>query len=131
MIQARGESPRAEVVSATLPEAVPLNTMYPTDKRTGRRYLSPRGKQFKKDAGTILSIAMRGKKPFSGPVSVRMTIYRPRRVGDLDGYVKCVLDACTGVVWDDDKQVVEIIARRDDDKANPRVSLVVAAAGVG
>jgi crossover junction endodeoxyribonuclease RusA len=59
------------------------------------------------------------------PLKVSVRIYRPRRSGDLDGYLKCLLDACNRVVWEDDKQVVELHAYRDDCAENPRVELVV------
>lgn len=72
--------------------------------------------------------AMRFEKPVSGPVSISLTFYMPRPKGhygsgknsalvkdsapqhhvskpDLDKLCRCVLDALTGVVWNDDSQV--------------------------
>jgi len=56
-------------------------------------------------------------------VAVSFTIYRARKAGDLDNYTKILLDALKGVVYADDDQVVDIHAKRDDDKENPRVVL--------
>ncbi len=75
--------------------------------------------------------AMKFEKPVSGPVSISLTFYMPRPKGhygsgknsdlvkdsapqhhvtkpDLDKLVRCVKDALTGVVWNDDSQVCEI-----------------------
>lgn len=64
-------------------------------------------------------------EPLSGPVFVQVffTIPRPKSVSekkrpypivgsDLDNYIKSVLDACNGVLWDDDKQIVSIKAEK-------------------
>lgn len=32
--------------------------------------------------------------------------------GDIDNYVKSILDALNGVAWEDDKQIVEITVRK-------------------
>ena len=66
--------------------------------------------------------------PLSGPVIVSMTVYRKRRAGDLDNFQKCLLDSLKGIAFEDDSQVVEIHARREDDPANPRVEVRVEAA---
>ena len=75
--------------------------------------------------------AMRFEKPVSGPVSISLTFYMPRPKGhygsgknsalvkdsapqnhvskpDLDKLIRCVKDALTGVVWNDDSQVCRI-----------------------
>ncbi len=62
-------------------------------------------------------------KPFEGPVVVSMVVYRARKAGDLDNFQKCLLDSIRGVAYLDDSQVVEIYARREDDKENPRVEV--------
>lgn len=62
-------------------------------------------------------------QPFSVPVVVTMDVYRPRRVGDLDNLFKNLFDALTGVAYTDDELIVEIHARRFDDRRNPRVEI--------
>lgn len=66
-----------------------------------------------------------GIEKLGGPVVVFVDIYRPRRVGDLDNRLKVLLDALQGVAYDNDSQVVEVHARRFDDKQNPRAELEV------
>lgn len=97
-------------------------------------------------------IAMAGHDLVDGPVEVRMFIacpvpaswsqkkqraaldgqHFPTTKPDTDNVVKAVFDACNGVVWRDDVQVVDLVLRKRY-SAQPRVeveisSLVVAAA---
>jgi len=74
---------------------------------------------------------MKFQKPFTGPMSISLTFFMPRPKGhygsgknsatvkessprhhvqkpDLDKLIRCVKDALTGVVWNDDSQVCEI-----------------------
>ena len=37
---------------------------------------------------------------------------RPITKPDADNYVKSVTDACTGIIWKDDSQVVELLVRK-------------------
>lgn len=58
-----------------------------------------------------------------GDVIVRLDFYRPRKSGDLDNRIKILLDALQGSAYMDDRQIVEIHARRFEDKKNPRVEV--------
>ena len=66
-----------------------------------------------------------GLTPFSGPVRVDIRWYRPRRVGDVDGPIKPILDCMSDIVYLDDKQVEKLNVVRGDDKENPRVEVKV------
>jgi len=52
-----------------------------------------------------------GMDIFTEPVSIALQFYYGNRGADLDNLVKAVWDAFNGVVWCDDVQVVELIAR--------------------
>jgi crossover junction endodeoxyribonuclease RusA len=69
-----------------------------------------------------------GIEPFTGAVSVKIDVYRPRKAGDLDNRLKVAMDSLNGLAWHDDGQIVEIHARRFDDKTNPRIEVEVTAA---
>lgn len=44
-----------------------------------------------------------------GPVRVEIDIYlKGQRAGDVDNYAKSILDGCNGLIWVDDRQVVEL-----------------------
>ena len=74
----------------------------------------------------VATIAKRhGMKPVSGEVAVSIDVYRPAKRGDLDNTLKVAIDALKGFAYDDDKQVVELKARRFDDKKNPRIEVAV------
>jgi Holliday junction resolvase RusA-like endonuclease len=49
------------------------------------------------------------------------------RARDLDNCVKSVTDALNKIVFDDDKQIDELYARREFDKKSPRTVIVVKA----
>lgn len=73
---------------------------------------------------------LNGQLPFDGPVCVKVDVYRPRRHGDLDNVLKALLDSLNSGpdgngIYHDDRQVTHLVARRYDDKAQPRVELVV------
>lgn len=86
----------------------------------GRAVKSPAARDYQ----SSVRLANR-RKPIEGPVSVSVSVYRPWRRGDLDGALKVLLDALQGVAYADDSQVVRLHAERFEDKANPRVEVVV------
>ncbi|MBK8468163.1 MAG: RusA family crossover junction endodeoxyribonuclease [Chloracidobacterium sp.] len=71
-----------------------------------------------------------GIVPFVGDVGVTIKWFRPRRVGDLDGIFKIVLDSLTGFAYHDDKQIKRLRAERFEDKLNPRVEIEIRAMGL-
>ena len=66
------------------------------------------GKTFKEMVSFEARRSMKGKKVLTGPVSVLLDIWFASRRSDLDGPVKLVLDSLNGIVWEDDRQVVEL-----------------------
>lgn len=84
----------------------------------GRVYTSTEALAYKAEVRTFTKCDM-----LSGDVVLNLTVFRPRKAGDLDNYLKIMLDALQGVLYENDKQVVEIHAYRSDDHKNPRVIL--------
>lgn len=56
-----------------------------------------------------LSFAVDGTSITITPVDLMDPITKPLR-GDIDNYMKTVLDGLNGVAWDDDIQVVQVTA---------------------
>lgn len=105
----------------TLPEPPSINHYWRVAR--GIMHLSKDGRRWKNAAHKMASEA--GLVPLEGPVAVSITWYRRRRSGDLDNRIKVVLDVLKGLAYLDDKQVVELHAWRYDDKADPRVDVLV------
>lgn len=86
-------------------------------KRNGRFVASEEAKAWKLE--TAYRIRSRYRiAPTEGPVKIGITL-KPKQNKDgsasktrldLDNAIKATLDACNGVIWVDDKQVVEIYA---------------------
>lgn len=89
----------------------------------GRMVVSADARAYKEEVGWTLK--PRIKEPLAGEVYVKVRIFRPRKIGDLDNALKILLDSLKGIVFLDDEQVVEIRANRFDDKANPRAEITV------
>lgn len=87
----------------------------------GRMVPSVAAKAYK--TGVKLKLMAAGFRPKPGEVSVRVDIYRPAKRGDLDNCLKVLLDSLSGVVWVDDSQIYEIVARRFEGKQKPRAEL--------
>lgn len=71
---------------------------------------------------------MAGRDPLEGALSAQIKFYRryqrtSRRYGDADNLFKAVADACTGVAYIDDAQLVRVLIEKHTDKKNPRVEI--------
>jgi len=62
-------------------------------------------------------------EPMEGPVKVTLTIYRPRKAGDLDNYLKVLLDALQGALYLKDSQIRQLVALLDD--SEPKQARVI------
>lgn len=110
----------------TLPVPPSANRYWSLDRR-GFIRVSDEARKYKQ--GVKLRALTEGlRKPLAGPVVASVVVYRARRAGDLDNSLKVLLDALNGICFEDDSQVVEIHARREDDPSNPRVVITVEAA---
>lgn len=89
----------------------------------GRILVSAEARQYKLDIATLARIA--GLRPLDVPVILSLDIYRPAKRGDLSNRIKILEDALQGVAYDDDSQIVEITARRFEDKKEPRVEVTI------
>jgi Holliday junction resolvase RusA-like endonuclease len=99
------------------------------------RDADPRLKGWRLNVGQAAAVAHQGKSLITGPVSLDVTFYRPRNVGhygtgrnagklkpsappypavapDVDKLVRAVCDSLSGIVYRDDAQVVDLVARK-------------------
>jgi len=77
----------------------------------GRVYTPSRTRAWETELGLRWRSAFRNEGRFDeGPVSVSLVFYVEGKRGDLDNYVKAVLDGLNGIAWRDDSQVERIEA---------------------
>lgn len=89
----------------------------------GRIYPTDEGQNYK---ATVAMMARCDRvELLTGPVAVDVAVYRARKSGDLDNFLKILLDAMQGVYYHNDSQVIEIHATLQDDKHAPRVEVSV------
>lgn len=114
----RGEVEVMRIVLKTMPPA--LNATYRSGK--GRFYKDRGASLAQKAVAWEIRNQYRGK-PLEGPVAVEMTFWWKNKRKDIDSSIKATLDACTGILWLDDRQVVDLHVWKECDKENPRVEL--------
>jgi len=89
-----------------------------------RVVLTSEARQYKIEAGfRAKSYGIR--EPLEGELIISLDVYRPRKRGDADNILKCCLDSMNKIAWKDDSQIKEIHLRRFDDKADPRVEVLI------
>jgi Holliday junction resolvase RusA-like endonuclease len=98
------------------------------NKKTGRAmtFVSEEAKRYKR----ILAQSVPESSLLIGDICVSVEFYRAQRSGDLDNRLKCLFDALQGVVYANDSQIVEIHAKRFEDKERPRVEVEITPLGL-
>lgn len=90
----------------------------------GMRILSKKGRDYK-EAVAQEATEQTNFEPLKGTLSVSIHHKWPTRHNrDIDG-VKGLLDAMTGILWEDDGQIVELHLSKEYDKSHPGVTLSV------
>ena len=90
-----------------------------------RMYMSKEGKQLK-EYYQLQAKSQWIKEPLDTDVKLAVTYYfGDKRTRDIDNYGKLFFDSLTGIVWVDDKQVIDLHLKKDYDKDNPRIELEI------
>lgn len=88
---------------------IPSVNHYLGRTKSGRTYLTEQAKEFKK----LVAIYCRNFELRKNNVSIKFNWYiNHNRRSDLDNRLKVLLDSLTGIAYIDDKQVVEIHAKK-------------------
>lgn len=123
----------SQTVNLILPHPPPLNHLHyiqVVQPKRGKAYVKRGLTSAGEDYKALVAELCEGLTPFVGDVWVIFRWFRPRRVGDLDGIFKIILDGLTGHAYNDDKQVARIHADRFDDAKKPRVEVEIRALGL-
>lgn len=93
--------------------------------RFAQVYMTSAGKALKEDYQWQIRSQHHGA-PLAGALRVSATFYfGTRRKQDIDNFNKLALDACSGLLWEDDSQIVELTLRKAYDPQAPRIELIV------
>lgn len=109
------------MIRLTLPITPLLNRYY--RKYRNMMVLSPEAKVYKAQVASICEQA--NITPIEGDVLFIAHVYRARKAGDLDSYLKGLWDSLQGYAYLNDKQIVDLRLTRHDDKNNPRVEIEI------
>ena len=96
-------------------------------------YKSGGGRFYKSTVSKIAQEAMRweikGKyrgRPLTGLLGANLGFWwGDKRRRDIDSGIKATLDACTGFLWGDDSQLIELFITKGIDKGKPRMEIEV------
>jgi Holliday junction resolvase RusA-like endonuclease len=109
-------------VSFTFPgEPVPKGR--PRSNRSGHTYTPTRTKQA--EDAIRWELKAQGAKPTSEPVFVTVCFDCKSATSDLDNLLKLVLDAAQGLLYENDRQVVEIHVYLERGVEKPETRLIV------
>lgn len=106
---------------------VSVNHLYFTTPQ-GYRATSTKGKQYKKIVGWMAKQAMMKSgfnKVEKNEVVIIISFYFETKRGDIDNCAKAILDAMTGVLYNDDSQIGQLHLFKFKDKDKPRVEIDV------
>lgn len=75
---------------------------------------------------TVAAIALSaGCRAVKCEVNLTIVAYRPRKAGDIDNLLKIAIDGLRGIAYEDDRLIKAIAISREEDKANPRLEIVI------
>lgn len=94
-----------------------------------QRYNDRRYSDFKKELGYIAKIAMGGREPLTGALKLHADFYKKRKNphkkgwGDVDNFLKAVMDALNGICYVDDVQVMKVSGTKNFGEPRIEISL--------
>ena len=76
--------------------------------KPGGRFKSEKGRKFEKEAKTEIKNQYKGK-PINNQLKISINLFfKDKRKRDIDNYNKGILDAMTGIIYQDDSQIEEL-----------------------
>jgi Holliday junction resolvase RusA-like endonuclease len=87
--------------------------------------MSKQGKDLKEDYQWQIKSQYKGKL-LSGSLKIEIWLYfGTKRISDWDNFHKLSMDALSGLVYEDDSQIVEAQVVKAYDKENPRIEIYI------
>jgi Holliday junction resolvase RusA-like endonuclease len=110
-------------ITLTTPN-VTTNRLYTNSRTTGKKILTEQARTTK-EAWAYEAWNQWQSDPICEPLEVRIDLYFPdHRKRDTDN-IKALLDALTGVLWEDDSLIQAHMSRKHVDKDNPRIVITI------
>ena len=111
-------------------ECEPLPQPRPRFSRFGGVYLPQAFQEYKATISKAAVQAMAGRETLTGELKATLKFFRKykkisRRYGDCDNLSKAVLDACNGIVYADDSQIISVVSTKHTDKDNPHIEIEI------
>ncbi len=95
--------------------------MYLTQNKY-RKYITKKGRVYKEEIEKILIKSMEDKQIINEECKIYIEFYFDnKRKNDVDNFTKPILDFMSGIVYEDDKLVVDLHIKKFFDKDNPRI----------
>ena len=97
----------------------------------GRHAYQPKvNTDYRQIVQSAAKMAMGDNPPLSGAISVAVKLFRKYQptakiFGDVDNFLKAILDALTGIIFGDDSQVVTCTVAKFTDKQHPRAEVTI------
>lgn len=86
-------------------------------------YMSKEGKELKESYQWQVKSQYKGK-PLIKDIDLRVELFfGDNRKRDIDNYNKILLDAFTGILWEDDSQIQSLLIVKNKDIKNPRIEI--------
>jgi Holliday junction resolvase RusA-like endonuclease len=108
-------------------EPISNNSIYRTMCRGNfpMRYLIPKAKALKEDYQWQIK-SLYHKEPMKGKLEVSITTYHGNhRKNDWDNFHKLSMDSMTGLIYEDDSQIICATVKKDYDRLNPRIEIEI------
>lgn len=95
-----------------------------------RVYQPQRNVEYRRRIQAAARVAMTGKEPMSGALSVVVKLYRKykpaaRNYGDVDNHLKALFDGMNQIVFFDDRQITRCVVEKFTDKDEPRAEIEI------
>lgn len=89
-------------------------------------YMTPKGKSLKEDYQWQIKTQYKIPKLLTGDIDLRVELFfGDKRTRDIDNYNKLLLDAFTGLIWEDDSQIQSLLIIKNYDKKTPRIEVEI------
>ena len=91
-----------------------------------RKYITKKGREYKGIIEDTLTEFMIDKIRKTGNIRISLVFYfNNRRKNDIDNFAKPILDFMSDIIYEDDKQIIELNVKKFYDRENPRLIIKV------